>query len=70
MRRIPVDSEMAFSVGYDPVEKILEIEFRPSHEVWQYLDVPDDVYMEMMDGSIGQYFNQEIRDNYEERQVE
>ena len=70
MKRKPVDSEMALSVGYDPQEQILEIEFRPNGEVWQYLEVPEELFERMMDNSIGQFFNQEIRGNYDERQVE
>ena len=48
MKRKPVDSEMASSVGYNPKNLVLEIEFRPSGEVWQYLNVPKKVYEEMM----------------------
>ena len=70
MERKPVDSEMALSVGYNSKASILEIEFRPSGEVWQYLNVPKKVYMEMMQDSIGQYFNQKIRGKYEEIQID
>jgi hypothetical protein len=70
MKRKPVDSDMASSVGYDSKIHTLEIEFRPSGQVWQYLKIPKKIYQEMMSsGSIGQYFNQNIRGKYEEVQV-
>jgi len=68
MERIHVDSSMAQSVGYDPIGKILEIEFR-SGEVWQYHNVPEDVYREMISGSIGRYFQANIKGFYPESRV-
>lgn len=68
MERYSVDSSMAASVGYDPDNLILEIEFK-SGEVWQYLNVPEDVYMEMIGGSVGKYFQLRIKGQYPERRV-
>lgn len=68
MERHSVDSSMATSVGYDPVTSILEIEFR-SGEVWQYHNVPENVYFEMLSGSIGRYFQAHIKGQYAESQV-
>lgn len=59
---------MATSVGYDPVTSILEIEFR-SGEVWQYHNVPENVYDEMISGSIGKYFQSHIKGQYPESPV-
>ena len=69
MDRQNVDSSMAASVGYDSETSTLEIEFRNSGEVWQYYDVPEHVYNEMMGGSIGRYFQNEIKNQYRENRV-
>jgi hypothetical protein len=68
MDRHYVDSSMATSVGYDPTTLILEIEFR-SGEVWQYHGVPENVYVEMISDSIGQYFQAHIKGQYPEARV-
>jgi hypothetical protein len=66
IRRIPVDSSLAHSIGYDSVNEILEIEFT-SGAVWQYAGVEKEVYQELMTAeSIGRYFLSEIKDMYEE----
>jgi hypothetical protein len=64
MERQNVESSMATSVGYDPTNSTLEIEFKSSREVWQYYDVPENIYHEMMNGSIGKCFNAYIKDQY------
>lgn len=64
MRRTVVDSTTMRSVGYDPAQEILEIEFT-SGAVYQYLEVPTAVFDELMQAkSKGRYFNEEIRDDY------
>jgi hypothetical protein len=64
MQRIAVDSTTMRSVGYDSVAQVLEIEFT-SGAVYQYLEVPDRVFGELMHAeSKGRYFNEEIRDDY------
>ena len=53
------------SVGYDAQSQTLEIEFQ-SGAVYEYLGVPREVHQELMSTeSKGQYFNSEIRDDYE-----
>ncbi len=69
MDRQSVDSSMASSVGYDPTTSTLEIEFRKNGEVWQYFEVPESVYYEMMSGSIGKYFLANIKTHYAESRV-
>ena len=69
MERQNVDSSMATSVGYDPSTSILEIEFKSNGEIWQYYDVPENVYQEMMNDSIGKYFLSYIRGQYAESRV-
>jgi hypothetical protein len=64
MERQPVSSTSIRSVGYDLSQQTLEIEFQ-SGEVYDYFDVPREVYVELMHAdSHGQYFIQNIRDQY------
>lgn len=64
MRRTAVESTTMRSVGYEPAQQILEIEFT-SGAVYQYLEVPIAVFDELMQAeSKGRYFNHEIRDDY------
>lgn len=64
MRRTRVESTTLRSAGYDPRQRILELEFT-SGAVYRYLDVTAPVYRALMAAeSKGRYFNQEIRDDY------
>ncbi len=55
---------MMASAGYDPTSRILEIEFATG-AVYQYVDVPIDVYEEMLDApSQGQFFHGRIRGTF------
>ncbi|MDB9313788.1 lysine--tRNA ligase [Spirulina sp. CS-785/01] len=57
-------SAVAQSVDYDAEKKILNIEFN-NGSVYYYNDVPESVYNELKNApSLGQYFNQFIRDKY------
>jgi hypothetical protein len=69
MERQNVDSTLATSVGYDPNTSTLEMEFKSTGAVWQYYDVPESVFNEMMNGSIGKYFHANIKGQYTESQV-
>jgi hypothetical protein len=65
MERTFVDSSMISSVGHSEEESILEIEFKSNGVIWQYNDVPDYVYQEMLNSdSTGKYFHQNIKDHY------
>jgi len=62
MKRKHVDSSGIQTVGYDPVKKILEVEFVGNH-VYRYLNVPEVLYMRLMRAaSKGNFFNTKIRD--------
>ncbi|MCK9399180.1 MAG: KTSC domain-containing protein [Bacteroidales bacterium] len=64
MKRESVSSSNLASVGYDADKKILEIEFNHGG-VYQYFDVPKEVYDELMNAdSLGSYFYHNIRDDY------
>jgi hypothetical protein len=69
MERQYVDSTLAKSVGYDSTTSTLEIEFKSNGAIWQYYDVPENVYHDMMSGSIGKYFHSNIKGQYSESQV-
>ena len=64
MNRINVISSNLKSVGYDPITKILEIEFK-SNKVYSYINVPKSVYDGLINASShGKYFSTFIRDVY------
>lgn len=59
MRRKSVVSSNIDSIGYE--NGTLEVAFK-SGAVWQYFDVPQNIYNDMMDAtSIGSYFSKLIR---------
>lgn len=62
MEREPVSSTNLVSVGYDPLTRILEVEFHGGG-VYQYFDVPVERYEELMSASShGSYFNRFIKE--------
>lgn len=65
MNRQSVESSNLASVGYDAENEILEVEFNHGG-IYQYFDVPKNVYMELMNAdSHGVYFSANIRNDYE-----
>lgn len=65
MERQSVSSSNLASIGYDAEYEILEVEFNHGG-VYQYFDVPEDVYQELMDApSHGVYFSANIRNDYQ-----
>jgi len=61
MERFGVASSNLKSVGYDPDEKILEVEFN-SGAIYQYEGVPQSTYQDLLDAdSVGAYFNQNVK---------
>ena len=64
MNRIHVESSNLKSIGYDPEQQILEIEFR-GNVVWQYRNVPMSVWLELESApSKGKYFQSQIRERF------
>ena len=64
IKRTPVTSSNLASVGYDAVNKILEIEFHHG-AIYQYFDVPKKVYEGLMSAPAqGSYFAHNIKDGY------
>jgi len=69
MNRTPVSSDNLMSVGYEPSSMTLEIEFK-SGRIYQYFDVPETVYQELMTApSHGKFFNAYIRSVYRSAQA-
>lgn len=70
MDRTYVESSAIESIGYDVENAVLEIEFKRTHAVWQYLDVPEYVWYEFQSaGSLGHYFSVNIRNQYPEVRI-
>jgi hypothetical protein len=64
MHRIPVASTSLRSIGYDPAQRILEIEFVHGG-VYQYAGVAPEIYDGLEQApSLGAYFHDYIRDRY------
>jgi hypothetical protein len=69
MLRHRVNSSELRSVGYDLTGSLLEAEFH-SGDVYQYLDVPAQVALELLGAeSIGRYFNAHIRSKFRFKKV-
>lgn len=61
MVRTPVSSSNLKSIGYDPDNQILEVEFL-TRAVYQYFKVPADVHRGLMEAeSHGKYFNEYVK---------
>ena len=70
MDRKYIDSTMILSIGYDSSHAILEVEFKSSGQIWQYLDVPEHLWYEMESASsVGKFFNAQIKGTYRENRV-
>lgn len=66
MLRQKVNSGLIVSLGYDQESRTLQIEFKTG-SIWDYLDVPQDVYDELITSdSVGKYFLSNIKGKYEE----
>jgi len=70
MDREHVESSMIRSVGYDPAEAVLEVEFAKG-KVYQYAGVPAEVYASLLGAdSIGKAFSSLVKSQgYTYRQV-
>jgi hypothetical protein len=64
IRRMPVTSDVAKSIGYRVSDGTLEIEYQ-NGRVYQYANVSFGDYMDLMDGrSIGRFINRNIKPFY------
>ena len=75
MDRTPVVSSNIKSIGYSEEDNVLEVEFI-NGSVYQYEDVPEEIYTELMEasesgGSVGKLFNRLVKQaEYSYRRVE
>lgn len=61
MDRKYVSSSNIASIGYDPMRMILEVEFL-NGSIYQYYDVPEDLYIGLMEASsYGKYLHEYIK---------
>lgn len=64
MERVSVSSSNIAAVGHDGFSQTLEVEFL-SGAVYEYYDVPEYVYLELISASsVGGYFAQRIKNVY------
>jgi hypothetical protein len=69
MQRHTVQSSVLESVGYDPGDKILELEFREGG-VWNYFDFSKQTYKRFITAeSLGSFFVRRIKGKYPELRV-
>ncbi|HEV7453762.1 MAG TPA: KTSC domain-containing protein [Candidatus Saccharimonadales bacterium] len=69
MDRLLVNSTNIITVGYDADSKTLEVEFQ-SGKIYQYSDVPEDIYQELMAASSkGQFFHDNVMNQYDFTEV-
>ncbi|HEX6977736.1 MAG TPA: KTSC domain-containing protein [Alphaproteobacteria bacterium] len=69
MQRIPLRSVVLRAVGYDPVTRTLEAEFRTGR-IYRYAGVPPELFLSLLVArSKGRFFNIAVRDFYPYREV-
>jgi len=69
MKRQQVESSNLASIGYDVENEILEVEFKHGG-VYQYFEVPENVYRELMNAdSHGKYFAANIRNDFKYEKI-
>lgn len=77
MLRLPVISSNVRAVGYDPLSKILEVEFGKDYpagyennRLYHYFDVPPEKHSEMMGfWSLGKYVNEVLTPEFSYRYI-
>ncbi len=70
MQRHAVHSSALNSAGYDPLSKILELEFRDSGGVWQYFGFSKATFNKFMHAdSLGNFFVTRIKGKYPELKI-
>ena len=69
LNRQSVQSSNLRSVGYDPITKILEIEFH-SGGIYQYTNVSESIHSALINApSKGKYFARYIKDRFSTRKI-
>jgi len=61
---------MILSIGYDALVSTLEIEFKNGGAIWQYFNVPENLFHELKSAaSLGKFFLASIKNQYSESRV-
>ena len=69
MNRDFVSSTDVASIGYDPVSRTLEVEFR-SGGLYDYLDVPENSFHQLMNApSKGRFLNDHVKPRFRFRKL-
>jgi inosine/xanthosine triphosphate pyrophosphatase family protein len=69
MQRLPVESSDIVSIGYDPAQKLLEVEFQGGR-IYHYRDVEANIYAQFMRAdSYGTFFFAHINGRYRYQKV-
>lgn len=69
MDRLLVNSSNIVSVGYDVAGGVLEVEFQ-SGKIYQYLQVPESMYQDLMTASSkGEFFHDHILKEFAFREM-
>ena len=69
MERTRVSSSNIRSIGYDPEDETLEVEF-VNGGIYQYFGVPQQLYERFMAASSkGQFFSAHIRDKFRTKKI-
>jgi hypothetical protein len=64
-----VASRSIRSIGYDPTNRILEVEFNNSG-VYRYFDVPSSIHTALLTSpSKGGYVNDHVKDRFDHRKI-
>jgi len=69
MQRQCVSSSNVRSIGYEPLTRILEVEFL-NQSIYHYLGVPSQIYSDLMKaGSKGSYLSHRVKGVYSYKRV-
>lgn len=64
MNMTAVSSSNIEAVGYSPIDKLLQVEFK-NGTTYQYEGVPANIAQGLVDASsVGQFFNANVKDSY------
>ena len=65
-----VSAQYIMNVAYFPMRKLLEIQFVNDDHIYQYFDVPEEVWYSMRNtGSMDMYYNLQISSKYKSKIV-
>ncbi len=70
MKREPVESSAIKSIGYNEDKKLLEVQILETGRIYQYKEVPLEEYLDFLDAhSLGKYYNMNIKEKYDYKEV-